>query len=402
MTRSLPALLLCACAGSFVDHSGVPITLPDGGTGGTQQCVDTCTTTVQGAAPLCVGNTCTYECNAGLLNTGTACAAVTSVAAGGDHTCAIAGGAVRCWGDNGQKQLGVDAPSFTGIPTGPTLPSAALQIAVSTSQSCALLQDGTVWCWGLGTAPHAIAGISGTVAAIAAGAAHACAATASAVYCWGDNSLGQLGSGAAHATAAPVSGVPGAAALAAGLNHTCAASGTQTWCWGANDRGQCGLSFSATAAPASVSGTGGAFVGSGEAHTCSGASLSGSLACWGANLNGQIDNSGHDLAQAKGVRSSSTAVAGGAGHTCLIDANNVLCWGLNDNGQLGTGDYSTVVTSPQSTLVTGATRIAAGSRHTCALLNTGVLECWGANDKGQLGDGTIAPNSPTPVAVTGR
>lgn len=404
MKRFLPALLLCSCVGSLVDHTGVPITLPDGGPGGTQQCIDTCTTAVQGAAPLCVGSTCTYECNAGLLNTGTACAAVTSVAAGGDHTCAIAGGAVRCWGDNGQKQLGADTPAFTGIPVGPTLPANARQVAASTTQTCALLDDNSVWCWGLGSAsPHTIAGIAGTVTAIAAGAAHACAATASAVYCWGDNAFGQLGPGAAHATAAAVPGVPGATALAAGLDHTCAATGTQTWCWGANDRGQCGNnSFTSPAAPATVSGTGGAFLGSGEAHTCSGASPSGSLACWGANASDQIDNSGADLKQAKGVRSGSSAVAGGAGHTCLIDTGDVLCWGLNDNGQLGTGDYAIGVNSPTRTLVSGATRIAAGSRHTCALLNSGGLECWGANDKGQLGDGTISANSPTPVPATGR
>src|SRR5205085_5909454 len=35
-------LLLCACAGSFVDNTGVPLTPPDAG-GGTPTCADTCT-----------------------------------------------------------------------------------------------------------------------------------------------------------------------------------------------------------------------------------------------------------------------------------------------------------------------------------------------------------------------
>jgi alpha-tubulin suppressor-like RCC1 family protein len=413
MKHLLPLLLLCACAGSLVDHAGVTNPPPDSGGGGlppTQQCIDTCTTAPQGATPSCNGDVCTYVCNPGLLRTPLtqSCSVPSAIAAGGNHTCAIAGGQVLCWGANGVKELGVEAVTSTGTPVQvPDLPAAADQITASTTQTCVHLVSEAVWCWGAGQAPHPIAGIPGAVNAIAAGAAHACAATGSGVWCWGDNASGQLGVvGPASATPVQASNVPGSKVLAAGTNHTCAGdtAGSQLWCWGANDAGQNGTGgTSATSLPAAVQGQGasGFFVAAGEGHTCS-ITSTGSLSCWGANGSHQVDGSTTAaITSPKGELSGASAATGGAGHTCAVQGGAMSCWGLNDNGQLDTGDFVSK-TNPARTSLVNVGRIAAGSHHTCALLLDSSLKCWGANDVGQLGSGTISGSSTTPVDVTGR
>ena len=74
--------------------------------------------------------------------------------------------------------------------------------------------------------PVAVAGLPGTVTAVAAGGAHTCALTATgAVFCWGDNSFGQLGNGSTALGLAPVAVVgleKGVQAIAAGSGHSCA------------------------------------------------------------------------------------------------------------------------------------------------------------------------------------
>lgn len=412
MKRLLPLLLLCACAGSLVDHDGASSTTPDsGGPPPTKACLDTCQVppgTPEGTIPRCDGDVCTYTCPVGTVKTAStnppSCSAVDAVAAGGNHTCAIAGGQVLCWGDNAAKELGVDAPALTARPLSPALNVAATpdQIAASTTQTCAHFSNGALWCWGAGKAPHEITGITGTINAIAAGEAHACAATDGAVWCWGDNASGQLGAGPSHQAALPVSGVPGAKVIAAGRLHTCAGTGSQLYCWGANDRGQAGNGTTASpAAPAVVQGAGASFLGAGEAHTCS-APANGSLSCWGANGANQIDGSLQDQLRPRGTVSGASAMAGGAGHTCAIEsAGAVFCWGLNDFGQLASGDLVSKPGPNRTSLIEPASNIAAGTKHTCAIVANGVLKCWGDNGSGQLGIGAVGGRHPAPEVVTG-
>jgi alpha-tubulin suppressor-like RCC1 family protein len=62
---------------------------------------------------------------------------VDTIAAGGEQTCALAGGMVRCFG------LG-----FSNNPVLITLPHPATAITAGTSHACAILDDNSVWCWG--------------------------------------------------------------------------------------------------------------------------------------------------------------------------------------------------------------------------------------------------------------
>jgi alpha-tubulin suppressor-like RCC1 family protein len=121
----------------------------------------------------------------------------TALAAGGKHTCAIANGAVICWGDNLAPRMvaGIASPTAIGVAEG---------------NACALQADKTVVCWDDTLVPKAVAGLTNVIA-IAPGMNHSCAQKAdNTVWCWGKNNRGQLGDGTGVDSASPVkvSGLP--------------------------------------------------------------------------------------------------------------------------------------------------------------------------------------------------
>lgn len=78
---------------------------------------------------------------------------VLQVVSGGDHTCVLEGdGTVRCWGDNFYQQLGTGggdriAPVTIALPE----KAVSVQTHATGDHTCAILEGGTVWCWGAGT-----------------------------------------------------------------------------------------------------------------------------------------------------------------------------------------------------------------------------------------------------------
>jgi alpha-tubulin suppressor-like RCC1 family protein len=350
-----------------------------------------------------------------------------TLAAGDEHTCALVrppGGPdrIKCWGDNtdGALGLGDDAPRGRDRKQmGDALPfvdlagpSPIVSLAAAGRRSCALRDDGRLFCWGdngmaqlglgderprglqrgeMGAALPAV-DLPGPVVAVALGTTHTCAALESGdVVCWGANHDGQLGLGdrqrRGDGPGEMGAGLPrvdlGAGlrvrALAAGAAHTCAlfvGEPGRLKCWGDGSKGQLGL--------ADTAGRGGAPGEMGDALPF-------------------VDlGRGRELA----------ALTVGGLHACALATDGrVQCWGGNSVGQLGRGDLRSPGSKPgQDPAATGdafpfvdlgegvrATAVAAGSSHTCAIVRRGEdvpkVRCWGW---GLLGTGSEGPRGGAP------
>jgi alpha-tubulin suppressor-like RCC1 family protein len=351
------------------------------------------------------------------------------VAAGPYHSCAITNaGGVKCWGNNGQGQLGDGSQTNRLIPVDVLgLTTGVIAVAAGGTHTCALTTGGGVKCWGynyfggLGDntsidrlTPVDVVGLSGGAIAIAAGDKHTCAVTTSgSVKCWGYNSVGQLGDGGLSAWSlrpVDVSGLSsGAIAVAAGPSHTCAitsSGGVKCWGWNANGRVGDGT-LDTRLVPVDVLGltSGVIAVSAGGDHTCA-LTNAGGLKCWGANGVGQLgDGTGTTRltpVDVLGLSSGVIAIAGGGYNTCaLTNGGGAKCWGGNGFGELG-DDTRLLRRTPVdvSGLSSGANEVAAGSHHTCVLTTPGGVKCWGYNYYGQVGDGTRSDRQ-TPVDVLG-
>jgi alpha-tubulin suppressor-like RCC1 family protein len=309
----------------------------------------------------------------------------TAVAVGANHACALtSAGAVLCWGDNRDGQLG----------------------------------DGTTT---QRDTPVPVTGLANPIRAIAAGDEHTCALDSTgAVLCWGSNASGALGDGASGApgdgstaaqrsTPGPVSGLTGVSAIAAGGTSTCAAlaSGSIV-CWGGNQFGQLGDgSMMDRTAPSATKGVLGAALAGASSlapsgdHTCV-IATGGSVECAGDDTNGALGNDGNlsvDTYVSSGVTSDAVAVTSSLGISCaLIDDGTVQCWGFDGDGELGNDDASDPSNTPVMVAgLAGVTSVAAGFHHVCAVTSAG-MSCWGALGDGDDG-GTM--DQPNPVAITG-
>lgn len=247
---------------------------------------------------------------------------------------------------------------------------------------------------------------------VAGGFGHACAVTAGALACWGDDSSGQLGVAAADAaTVLPPVSVAGGPwiAPAAGSIHTCAlAADGSVWCWGGNMNGQLGSGDTVArpdprqvALPAKA-----VDVRTGFEFTCA-LLADASVWCWGYNIEGQLglgdQYPGVDRPSPVqlGTDHDWTFVATGQGHGCGIRApGRLYCWGRNTNSQLGQG-----VTQPEemrAPVQVGAdadwVAVGCSQSTTCARKRNGSLWCWGDQASGALAMGDVNPR-PAPAQV---
>lgn len=134
---------------------------------------------------------------------------VETVSAGLQHTCVLMqDGGIRCWGGNGDGQLGDGTTTDRLLPVQVTgLPGPAVALSAGDFHTCALIEGGDVWCWGFGEYgqlgndtldsspfPVAVQDIGGPAIVLSAGYAYTCVVRADGgLRCWGDNVSGQLG-----------------------------------------------------------------------------------------------------------------------------------------------------------------------------------------------------------------
>jgi len=276
----------------------------------------------------------------------------TLVAAGEHHNCAVLdSGAIKCWGMNGQGQLGLETFINRGSyqeGMGDALPSvdlgsgrSAKMVTAGKDHTCALLDNGHL-------------------------------------KCWGDSERGQVGLGDKRTRGnEPLTMGDNLPAVELGRNasamylgtccgmHTCAIMNKgKVKCWGENDQGQLGL-------------------GDKNPRGYRGGQMGDALPFV-------------DLGKGRTAKS----VATGAEHTCaLLDNGQVKCWGHNNHGQLGLGDTQNRAQAvdqmgdslPAVDLGTGRTALflAVGYYHNYALLDNGQFKSWGYNGQGQLGLGDL-------------
>lgn len=248
------------------------------------------------------------------------------VSAGDAHTCAIVGGSVLCWGGNDHLQLGRGAGTGGPLPPGvvPGLPAGAVSVAAGSFHTCAFLDNGEAWCWGLDDSrqlgrgdtgvsfpPPGATPLSKWVSAMSADWRNTAVLYDDyTVQVWGDNTCGQVGNGATG-TVVPMPGIGPPSSyvfgvdgeprwmLATGPYHTCAVGQDgRAYCWGWRGYGVLGDGF----------------VGSGEPQP------------------GECVPTPQEIPRiGSGVRGIDTAER----HTCAISDDVVWCWGDNTQYQAG-------------------------------------------------------------------
>lgn len=315
-----------------------------------------------------------------------------TISAGGNHTCGLTpAGVAYCWGDNSSGQLGNGTMTNSSVP-----------VPVLGALSFAMVSAGGQHTCGVIGSPMSVTG--------------------AAVYCWGNNSSGQLGNGTTSNSTTPtlVAGGHVFSAVSAGGKHVCAefVGNNVPYCWGDNSSGQLGngtMTNSSVPVPVTtdIYNILIEYVSAGGSHTCAlaggqnGFEMYSAAVCWGDNSSGQLGN-GTTTNSAVPVATNTYVgpqFSAGTLFTCAYNfyagvTGVSVCFGNNGSGQLGNG---TTTNSAIPVLVASAftfATVSAGDTHACGLSPYGIAFCWGNNSSEQLGNGTTI-NSATPVPVAG-
>lgn len=360
------------------------------------------------------------------------------VSAGRHVSCAIAaGGQLHCWGRNRQGEVGtgdmLQRTSPFAVAVGPE--RSVLSVAVASFHTCAILDDGSVRCWGgnltetgygdgvdrlMPSSEPVSLGEGRRAVALAAGYSHTCAVLDDgSVKCWGANSNGQLGYGdttdrsTPPATAIDLGAGRSAVEITMGSLQSCALLDDGTVkCWGASASGQLGYGDTAErhappATPISMpGGLAAKHIDAGNTHVC--AILSDdSIACWGSNNLFQLGDRTSTARSSPVLVSSFSGtpkrLALGSGHSCALRVDgSVTCWGhvptTNGAGREAGPTDCTDGVSLSTTLCTAAGGVFSSFNRDCSIgVSTSPAACvaaggsWGScSDFTKVSSGTCA------------
>jgi cysteine-rich repeat protein len=314
---------------------------------------------------------------------------VSQLSAGSGHTCALLDtGNVRCWGQGAGGKLGYGNSNNIGDDETPAsagnvnVGGAVTQIAAGDVHTCALLTTGSLRCWGVGNngqlgygntnnigdnetpASAGNVNVGGLVADMSLGNSHTCALlTTGNVRCWGFGANGRLGYGniddigddETPASAGNVNIGSIVDQLSVGGGHSCALLDTgNVRCWGVGSLGRLGYGNSDD-------------IGDTEIPASAGNVSVGGLVA---------------------------EVSTGSDYTCsLLSTGDVRCWGAGNFGRLGYGNLDNIgdneLPSSLGNVNVGGVvvQLSESAFHTCALLRVGTIRCWGAGNLGRLGYG---------------
>jgi alpha-tubulin suppressor-like RCC1 family protein len=145
---------------------------------------------------------------------------VSAIAAGSYYTCAVASaGALKCWGNDTQGELGDGMTTNSSTPVQVSgLTSGVSAVSAGSDNTCAVTSAGALKCWGINgqgelgdgmttnsSTPVQVSGLTSGVSTVAVGSDHACAlSSAGGVKCWGGNASGGLGDGTVVDSSVPV------------------------------------------------------------------------------------------------------------------------------------------------------------------------------------------------------
>jgi alpha-tubulin suppressor-like RCC1 family protein len=376
-------------------------------------------------------------------------AGVVAISAGATSVTAImVHGGVVAWGNASDGELGngsYESDSGVGIAgTGISVTPVAVKnldasaVSVSTGEApCVATTSGAVFCWGVigENAPTPVPVLDlGPATSITSGGSlsptdFACAISEGAIYCWGGNSVGQLGNDSTMETPLPHESptiATGATVVSAAIggDFACAIVSGIAYCWGDNTSGQLGNgSMVSSSSPVGVEGltsnvvsiaaggdsacaivAGPADAGGPDAGTADGGAVSGGVMCWGDNTFGQLGNGSTTSSpvpvSVTGLSSGATAITVGLDFACAVLTDRTVdCWGVNANGNIGDNTTQNRLAPTKVLGLTGATTVSAGFGTACAVASGGI-QCWGNNDSGQLGNNSTTSSS-VPVTVAG-
>ncbi len=180
------------------------------------------------------------------------------VSAGGGFTCGVTTRSrAYCWGSNFEGQLGDRTRVDHSRPAAVYGDRLFNQVSAGEFHTCGITTQKRAFCWGLNKQgqlgigslesrrrlrPVAVVGVR-QFEAVSAGREHSCGVTASSTFCWGENSVGQLGDGTTTDRSAPTTVVGGIqfTGVGTGPAHSCGvSSGGGAYCWGGNAKGELG------------------------------------------------------------------------------------------------------------------------------------------------------------------